>query len=146
MDIKDYLSISGLPGLYKIKASRPNGIIASNLETGASSFVSSRKHQFSPLESIGIYKNDGDTEALKSVLEAMLAQKDNVPTTPKKLSNTELLDYLESVMPDFDRDMVKPRDIKKLISWFHILDRHGDFEAVETPPNETDSPKKDSQE
>jgi len=128
MDIQDYLSVSGLPGLYKVKASRPNGIIATNLQSGASSFVSSRKHQFSPLESIGIYKNDGDTEALKLILEAMLAQKDAVPATPKKLSNKELLDYLESVMPDFDHDLVKPRDVKKLITWFHILDEHGDFD------------------
>jgi len=131
MDIKDYLSVSGLPGLYKVKASRPNGIIATNLQTGASSFISSRKHQFSPLESIGIYKNDGDTEALKIILEAMLAQKDAVPKSPKKLSNTELLDYLGTIMPDFDRDLVKPRDVKKLITWFHILDKHGDFDTTE---------------
>ncbi len=141
MDIQDYLSVSGLPGLYKVKASRPNGIIATNLQTGASSFISSRKHQFSPLESIGIYKNDGDTEALKVILEAMLAQKDAVPATPKKLSNTELLDYLESVMPDFDRDLVKPRDVKKLITWFHILDKHGDFETKDSTKDVTEDSK-----
>ncbi len=137
MDIQDYLSVSGLPGLYKIKASRPNGIIATNLQTGASSFISSRKHQFSPLESIGIYKNDGDTEALKIILEAMLAQKDAVPDSPKKLSNTELLDYLGSVMPDFDRDLVKPRDVKKLITWFHILEQHGVFEKKDEVQKDT---------
>jgi len=137
MDIKDYLSISGLPGLFKVKASRPNGIIAINLLTGASSFISSRKHQFSPLESIGIYKNDGDTEALKVILEAMLAQKDAVPESPKKLSNTELLDYLATVMPDFDRDLVKPRDVKKLITWFHILDKHGDFDKKDESEEST---------
>lgn len=140
MDIKDYLSISGLPGLYRLKASRKNGIIVTNLETAASSFVSSRKHQFSPLESIGIYKNDGDTESLKAVLEAMLVKKDSVPPSPNKLSSKELLDYMDDVMPNFDKDMVKPRDIKKLIKWFHILDKNGDFEATSTPET-TPSPE-----
>jgi len=142
MDIQDYLSVSGLPGLYKVKASRPNGIIAINLESNASSFISSRKHQFSPLESIGIYKNDGDTEALKVILQSMIADKENVPATPKKLSNTELLDYLGTVMPDFDRDLVKPRDVKKLITWFHILDKNGDFDKVEAKSSKEDTTEK----
>lgn len=129
MELKNYLSISGLPGLFKLKASRGNGIIVSNLGTGSTSFVTSRKHNFSPLDSIGIYKNDGDTESLKAVLELMVKDKVNVPDKASKLSNQELIAYLEGIMPDFDKDMVKPRDIKKLITWFNILDKNGVFEG-----------------
>ena len=62
----------------------------------------------------------------------MLKDKANVPEKASKLSNKELITYMETVMPDFDKRMVKPRDIKKLITWFNLLEKHGDFKEVKT--------------
>ncbi len=48
-------------------ANRGNGLIIEDLASGKKRFASARKHQFTPLESIGIYTDDGDTTELKNV-------------------------------------------------------------------------------
>ena len=55
MDLENILSVTGMPGLYRLITTRSNGIVIEDLDTGKKSFVSMRKHQFTPVESIGIY-------------------------------------------------------------------------------------------
>ncbi len=121
MTLKDCLAVTGLPGLYRLKASRPNGIIATDIGTGKSRFISNRKHRFTPLESIGIYKTDGDTEALSNILNKMRENADQVPADLAQMTDEDLRTYMASLLPDYDPDLVKPADIRKLITWYHIL-------------------------
>ena len=55
MDLSNVLSVSGLSGLYEMVANRPNGLIVKNIVSGKTQFAPARKHQFSPIETIGIY-------------------------------------------------------------------------------------------
>ena len=55
MSKKELIAISGVPGLYKMVGNRSNGLIVEDLDTGKRKFVSMRKHQFSPLETIAIF-------------------------------------------------------------------------------------------
>ena len=55
MKLDQVIAVSGLPGLYKLLASRANGLLIENFDSPKRQFVSARKHQFTPLVSIGIY-------------------------------------------------------------------------------------------
>ncbi len=55
MKLDNVISVTGLPGLYKLLASRNNGLLIESFETKKRQFVSARKHQFTPLVSTGIY-------------------------------------------------------------------------------------------
>ena len=120
MYIKNILSASGLPGLFKLVKNRSNGLIIENILNGKRMFASSRKHQFSPLESIGIYTHD-DTIELSTVLDRIHEKALELPPPRKKASGTELTNYFVQIVPDYDRDMVKIGDIKRLLSWYSIL-------------------------
>ena len=123
MKIDNILAVSGLPGLYRMAANRSNGLILEDLNTGKKRFASSRKHQFTPLESIGVYTDDGDTAELKIVFRNMLDQQEDNP--PSKIGNSpeELHEYFADILPNYDRDRVKIGDIKKVIKWFMFLDK-----------------------
>ena len=125
MNIKDLLSVSGLPGLYRSVATKKNGIVVESLETGQKRFLTTRSYQFSPLESIAVY-TDTDTLPLDEVFAKMKAQPPE-----KEIGKDELRDYFSSVLPEHDREKVYTSDIKKIVSWFLYLDERGYLEADE---------------
>ena len=116
------MSISGMPGLYKLLATKQSGIVAESLETGQKKFFSARSYQFSPLESIAIYTHD-DALPLEDVFTNM---KSNPPAD--NLAKSELRDYFEEVLPDHDQSKVYVSDIKKIVSWYTYLNAHGYLE------------------
>lgn len=113
------MSISGMPGLYKLLATKQSGIVAESLETGQKKFFSARSYQFSPLESIAIYTHD-DALPLEDVFTNM---KSNPPA--ENLAKSELRDYFEEILPDHDQSKVYVSDIKKIVSWYTYLNAHG---------------------
>lgn len=124
MNLKNIISVSGLPGLYKLVNSRPNGVIVSDMETGKHRFVSVRKHQFTPLESIAIY-TDSDTVELATVLKNMKSNDDAIPIISHNATSGEIESYFEKILPDYDRDRVYIKDMKKILKWYQFLDHQG---------------------
>ena len=120
MKIDEFVAVSGMSGLYKMVANRSNGLIVESLDNGKRIFAPARKHQFTPLASIGIYTDD-DTAELKVVFRAMLEQLESNPPLPLSSSTDELVEYFGTVLPEFDRDRVYVSDIKKVIKWFNFL-------------------------
>src|SRR5680860_253593 len=100
MKIKDLMSVSGMPGLYRLIATKQTGIVAESLETGQKKFLSARSYQFSPLESIAIYTHT-DALPLEDVFGKM---KDNPQSDD--LSKSDLRNYFSEVLPDHDRSKV----------------------------------------
>ncbi|MEL6969525.1 MAG: DUF5606 domain-containing protein [Bacteroidota bacterium] len=125
MNLEDLIAVSGLPGLYRMAANRSNGLIVENLETGKRRFVSARKHQFTPLGSIAIFTDDGDSVELANVFRNMRDQYDDRPPVATNAKNDELFDYFADVLPNYDPDRVYPGDVKKVIKWFNSLKENG---------------------
>jgi len=120
MKLTDILSVSGLPGLFKMIANRSNGLMLSEIGTGKSKFASIRKHQFTPLETIAIYTME-DTVELKKVLDDIKTLDDKTPIGEEKKTDEEIKALFTQIVPDYDPDRVYLKDMKKLFSWYKIL-------------------------
>jgi hypothetical protein len=129
MKLEEIIAISGMPGLYKMAGSRPNGIIIEDIDTGKRKFVPSRKHQFSPLETISIFTMT-DTESLVDVLRKMHMLRDEVPVISPDASNDELRAYFLRILPEHDQNRVFYRDIKKMVKWYEFLADRNLLEVV----------------
>ncbi len=135
MKLENLVAVSGMPGIYRIAANRDNGLIIEDPTDGKRRFVSARRHQFTPLESIAIFTDDGESIELGKVFRNMLQQvEDNPPVSPGAKPD-ELHGYLATVLPNYDRDRVFTGDIKKLIKWFNFLKAH-DMLKEEEPNGE----------
>jgi len=126
MTIDEIVAVSGMPGLYKIGGSRPNGMIVEDLDSGKSKFVSMRKHQFTPLGTVAIYTHEDATE-INTVFETIAAKETSVPPPPLNSPSGQLFDYFEKILPDYDRDRVMVSDVKKVIKWFYFLKKRALF-------------------
>lgn len=125
MNLDKLIAVSGLPGIYRVAVAKNNGLILEDLDSGKKKFASSRKHQFSPLESIAIFTDDGDSIELKNVFRNMMDQMEDRPPVSASAKREELLDYFEDILPNYDKDRVFPGDIKKVIKWFSFLNVRG---------------------
>ena len=128
MSLENLVSVSGMPGIYRIAGNRNNGLIVEDLATGKKKFVSSRRHQFTPLASIAVFTDDGESTELENVFRNMKDQmEDNPPVSPNR-SADELHEYFAEVLPNYDKDRVFTGDIKKIIKWFNFLNDHDALE------------------
>ena len=131
--LKDILSITGKPGLYKLVNRGNNMLIVESLLDGKRMPTYARDKIVS-LGEISMYTM-GDDIALSEVL-TKLGEKEGLKQAsidPKKADNDQLREFFGEVLPDFDRDRVYPSDIRKLIQWYNILIGAGitDFTAEE---------------
>ena len=122
MVLKDILAISGEPGLFRFIAQGKNAIIVENIETGKrSSAFSSAK--VSSLEDISIF-TDGEDLSLGKVLDLIYDKESGGQAMESKSEPEKLKEYFEEVVPDYSRDRVYLSDIKKVISWYNILQKN----------------------
>ena len=117
MNLENIIAISGHGGLFKLVAPRKNGLIAENFDTGKKLFYPSRKHQFTPLQTVAIYTFTDATEL--DVLFGKMMSMDDIPSPND--GNQKLQEFFSQVLPDYDRDRVMNSDIKKVIKWFNFL-------------------------
>lgn len=126
MKIKEIMSVSGMPGLYRLLATKQSGVVGESLVTGQRKFFSARTYQFSPLESIAIYTHD-EAIPLEEVFGKMKA---NPPAD--HMDKSQLREYFLEVIPDHDQSRVYVSDIKKIVSWFGFLEENGYLEEEES--------------
>lgn len=121
MNLKDFVMVTGIPGVQKIVASKNNGMLVSDLDSGKVRFASLRKHQFSPLKTISMYTDDDDSVELKTVFQNMLNQLADSPLPDAKASAEAHREYFAKILPNYDREKVHVSDMKKAIRWFAFL-------------------------
>lgn len=139
MKLKDILSISGQPGLYKFVAQASNGIIVESLADGKRSNARGSA-KVSSLAEIAIY-TDTDELPLSKVFEKMYEKTGGKETIDRNSTPDQMKALFADVIPDYDRDRVHVSDMKKMIAWFNILVKAGmsDFSVEET--EETEEPE-----
>jgi len=119
MTLAELVSITGMPGLFKVTNKRNDGLIVTSLSDNKTTFVSGRTHMFSTLDNITMFTS-GDGVTLKEVLTAMKKQEAENPTSSVK-DDASLKAYIAKVIPDYDREKVYVSDMKKLIKWYDML-------------------------
>lgn len=133
--LKNILSISGKPGLYKLISQGRNMLLVESLTPEKKRFPAYSTDRIVSLGDISMYTTEEDV-ALSKVLTNMVEKENGelASIDPKKATNDELREYFATILPNFDRDRVYVTDIKKLISWYNILVSCGIKEFQEIKP------------
>ena len=136
MQYKEIVSVTGMPGLYQLVSSKSDGIIIRTLDGENTRFISSRSHNFTPLESIEVFTID-ENIPLSDVFKAMQEQETDTPVVNPK-SKKEIDAYFEKVFPSLDRERVYTSDMKKMLKWYPLLKEHNllQFEEDGEKPGE----------
>jgi hypothetical protein len=119
MVLKDIMTISGEPGLFRFIAQGKNSIIIEHLETKkrSSAFGTAK---VSSLEDIAIFTENEDIP-LSKVFDLIWDKSDGGQAIDGKADGTKLKNWFEDILPGYDKDRVYTSDIKKVALWFNIL-------------------------
>ncbi|MBQ3556050.1 MAG: DUF5606 domain-containing protein [Bacteroidales bacterium] len=129
--LKDVLSISGKPGLYKLVSQAKGMLVVESLVTGKRMPAYAHDKIIS-LGDISIY-TEGEDRPLSEVFETIKEKESGKAIEiSKSASAEEYRKYVESVIPDYDRERVYPNDIKRIVDWYNIVINAGITEFVKT--------------
>jgi hypothetical protein len=142
--LKQIANVAGYSGLYRILKPGRAGVIVESLDDKKAKTMMGPTARVSVLNDISIYVDDNDEQSmpLSDVLLAINEKYGENLTADPKGSNDDLAEFMASVVPNYDRERVRPTDIKKLITWYNILRQYAPevFEASteETAPASTE--------
>lgn len=140
--LKQIANVAGHSGLFRILKPGRSGVIVESLDDKKAKTMMGPTARVSVLNDISIYVDDDSNEQsipLADVLMAVNEKFGDALTVDPKGSNDELADFMADVVPTYDRERVRPTDIKKLIIWYGILRQYAPemFEQSAKPVAET---------
>lgn len=138
MDLKEIMSISGKPGLYKMVAQAKNGIIVESI-IDQKRLQAFSHDKISSLEEISIFTESGD-KPLKEILAAFYEKLEGKPAPDFKNENEKVKAFFAEMLPDYDKERVYVSHMQKIVSWYNLLVEHDllDFSQDEET---TDAPQ-----
>jgi hypothetical protein len=123
MNLEKILSISGKPGLFALKVQTRTGFLAESLVDGKKISVS-LKVNVSLLSEISIY-TIAEEKPLPEVMRNIAIKENEGPAISHKEDNATLVAYFSEILPEYDSERVYPSDIKKVLSWYNLLQSKG---------------------
>ena len=122
--LKEILSISGRPGLFKLISYGKNMLVVESLIDKKRMPAYTRDRIIS-LGDIAIYTYNEDVP-LGVVFESIFKKYEGKRVDASLLKSDKDLDkFFKEVLPEYDEDRVYKTDIKKVISWYNILVDNG---------------------
>jgi hypothetical protein len=135
-DLQKVLYISGYPGLFTLISQGRNGVIVEAM-SDKKRMSAGPSMRVTNLSEVAMF-TDTDEIPLKEVLLKIKACQNGEPAIDHKSDATALHKFMETVLPNYDRDRVYTSHIKKLVEWYNILQKNDmlDFENDETGDKE----------
>lgn len=124
------LTVSGKPGLFQLLSQGRNMFIVESVDAAKKRMPVYNSDKVVMLDDIAIY-TDTEEVPLRDVFAKIYEKENGVIQLDIKASTPEeLVEYFESVMPDYDRERVYLTHIKKIYSWYNILVANGVVDFV----------------
>ena len=102
-----------------------SGVILESLDETKTKLVATANHKLSLLNEISIYTTTKEgTVALENVLQKIHTDFGNDLGVDSNSDGAELKSFLKAVLPEYDENRVYVSDIKKLVKWYELIQKH----------------------
>lgn len=135
--LKQIISITGKPGLFKIISNGKNMLLVEDIISGKR-YPAQGRDKIVSLGDISMYTETEDVP-LGEIMESAKKIYDAKPVDIKAMQAAGTLrDEFAKVLPEYDRDRVYDGDIRKFFTWYNLLLQAGltDFTTPEETPEE----------
>lgn len=119
MNLRGIVAVSGRPGLFKLVGQNKAGYVLEGLDAQKLKIVANiSTTKLASLEDITIYGEDEELKLI-DVLANITVTKGSVPDA--KADGTALKSFFLEVAPGHDQEKVYTSDMKKILTWYHLL-------------------------
>ena len=144
MDLSGIISISGMPGLYKVVAQSKNGLIVESL-IDKKRIPAYSHYKISALEDISIFTT-GEDMPLSQVFQKIHDKEKGGQAPDHKGNDGELRKYFGEAVSEYDQDRVYASDIRKVINWYNLLQKNDMLKPKQDEKSEEKADKSDKAE
>ncbi|MCE5331284.1 MAG: DUF5606 domain-containing protein [Bacteroidales bacterium] len=128
--LKEILSVTGKPGLFKLISQGKNMLIVESLVDGKR-IPAYTKDKVVSLGDIAIFTETEEVPLGKVLEKIKVKENGAICPVDAKSDNNLLREYMAEVLPEYDRERVYPSDIRKLITWYNLLINSNITEFIE---------------
>lgn len=121
MEYREIVSVTGIGGLFQLVTTKSDGAIVRNITDNSTKFISARKYNVTPLESIEIYTVTDENVRLHEIFIKMQEVEAKNAPVAVKASNDDIKNYFTGIFPEMDVDRVYVSDMKKILKWYTLL-------------------------
>jgi hypothetical protein len=147
IDLRQVAAVSGMNGLYRVVKPTRAGVIIESLSENPQRIVAQARHRMSLLDEISIYTTDEEaTVPLAEVFDRINKKYGNDLPLPEKPTNEEYKSFMADVLPEYDDDRVYVSDMKKLATWYGIVNKHVGFNEETSGSEESEESKEEKKE
>lgn len=128
MNLKGFISITGKPGLYKVVGQGKEKLIVESLADGKRmpAFASQK---ISALDDITMYTTEDDVP-LHEIVKKIFEKENGGACISANEEASKLHAYFAEILPTYDKERVYNSDLKKLFSWYNILQENGTLAKI----------------
>lgn len=137
MDLKEIISISGRPGLYKVIARSAKNFIVESIEQDKTRLSVNATQQVAILDEITVYTHTEENIPLKTIFENMEAREKKSTIPSPKDNPVDIREFFKFAAPGYDPDRVYISDMKKMLKWFDIISSFKKSEPAAAPSEAT---------
>jgi hypothetical protein len=136
--LKEVLSVSGKPGLYKMISQGKNMLVVESLVDQKRIPVYTKDKTVS-LNDVSMFTYDENVRLSRIFQSIKEKENGEIIAFSPAITPEELRAYFSQILPDFDRKRVYPSDIKKVMNWYNLLVNAGltDFSEETEEAEET---------
>lgn len=140
IDLTGIIAISGQAGLFKVIAQSKNGIIVEALADKKRTTISSTS-KVSSLEDISMFTT-GDDKPVSEIMKSIFDKEKGGVAVDAKSDDKTITTYFASILPEYDKDRVYVSNMRKLFSWYNILQTTGNLKERSEEKAEDSTEKK----
>lgn len=129
MELKDVVSVTGMPGLHKVIGQNKTGLILESL-TDQKKWATNARQRVSVLADISMFTEEGEVRLSEVLLSLKKIEDSGAALPTSKADNDEVRAFMSKVLPNYDREKVYVSDMKKLFTWYNMLKGGLDFDSL----------------
>lgn len=122
MNLSGVVAVSGKPGLFRVLGQNKAGFLLQGLELDGAKVMVSNNARLAALDETTVY-GVGEDLLLKDILLSMQNRKDELTIPDPKSDPSVLRDFFLEICPSHDQERVYSSDLKKIISWYRIIEK-----------------------
>lgn len=121
MNLSGVVAVSGKSGLFKVLGQNKAGFLLQGLEGEGIKVMVSTNARLAALDETTVY-GIGEDLMLKNILLEMQS-KAGILSIPEPKAGSEVLrNFFSEICPEHDPEKVYPSDLKKIVSWYRIIE------------------------
>ncbi len=125
IDLSGIISINGMAGLHKVLTQTKNGVIVESMQD-KKRFPVFGSNKVSALEDISMFTTDED-KSLTDIMTTIFEKEKGGKCEDHKADDKAIIAYFEIILPDYDKERVYTSNMRKLFSWYNILQETGNL-------------------